>query len=240
MLDNSPKIIVFSVAFWRDAPVKLYNEWLKRVKSAIKYDRLFLAPGSYSDPTVMPDGTEVVQIGIKNTREYSRDWNYFRVGFQTALYHLLLNIKDFDVAIHVQDSVFLYEDLMPYVKEFLKRSEILAAPKFSSEMGCFIETGLMMLKKPAIEKYITSPLRPSLTEDESLNVEEEALLLFKDNWWNFAPEVLTIRTRDDTVTHIKGSPFDLSFDTLLNLPFFMITDDLSNEQINTWFEKNKV
>jgi hypothetical protein len=169
-LVKKPKIVVFSVSFWRDTPPALYDDWKARVEKFIDFDHLFIAPGSYSDPKILPDNPEIIQIGIKNTNSYSRDWNYFRVGFQTALYHLLLNVRDFDVAIHVQNSILLNTDLTSIAKKFMEREETLAAPKMCSEMGCFVETALMMLKRPAIEKYITSPMRASLSKTSSINV----------------------------------------------------------------------
>lgn len=240
MSSKNPKIVVFSVAFWQDEPPTLYANWRARVEKFIDFDRLFIAPGSYSDPKILTDGTEVVQIGIKNTKDYSRDWNYFRVGFQTALYHLLLNIRDFDVAIHVQNSVLLNTDLTSIAKEFMGREETLAAPKICSEMGCFVETALMMLKKPAIEKYVTSPMRASLSNSMAINVEEEALFLFNNDWWNFAPEITTIRQRDDTVVDSGGSPFELPEDVFLDLPFIMAANHVSKANVKKWLEKNKI
>ena len=240
MSAKTPKIVVFSVSFWKDNPPDFYDEWKARVEKFIDFDRLFIAPGSYSDPKILPDNPEIVQIGVKNTKEYSRDWNYFRVGFQTALYHLLLNVRDFDVAIHVQNSVLLNTDLTSIAKEFMEREETLAAPKMCSEMGCFIETALMMLKKPAIEKYITSPMRASLTKAVSINVEEEALYMFNDSWWNFAPEILTMRKRDNTVLDVEGGLFEVPDEDFLNLPFIMASNHVSYNDVYRWLERNKI
>ena len=240
MPSKPPKIVVFSVSFWRDTPPHLYGEWKARVEKFIAFDRLFIVPGSYSDPKILPDKPEVVQIGIKNTKDYSRDWNYFRVGFQTALYHLLLNVKEFDVAIHVQNSILLNMDLTSIAKEFMKREETIAAPKMCSEMGCFIETALMMLKRPAIEKYITSPMRASLSKAPSINVEEEALYMFNDSWWNFAPEVLTARKKDNAVLDADGGLFEVSDEDFLNLPFIMASNHVNETELQKWLEKNKI
>lgn len=237
---KQPKVVVFSVCFWKDQSPKLYPDWKKRVCKYVNHDRLFLAPGSYSDPAILKDDTEIVQIGIPNTNCYGRNWCYWHVGFMTAMYHLLLNVKDFDVAVHVQNSVLLGLDLNSYVLEFCNRSEILAAPKFTSEMGTYVETGLMMLKPEAVKQYAVSPLRPSLSDKNEMNVEEEAFLMFKDGWWNFLPETLTIRKKDDTVTDKGSGPFDLSDEEFLQSQIIMASNHAPAELVEKWIDTHKI
>jgi hypothetical protein len=235
------KIIVFSVNYWNDEPPFLYNQWKNRVKKYINYDEIFIAPGTYSDPKVLNDDIKVVQINLPLTKDYNKNWSYYHSAFLTALYHILLNHPDFDVAVHVQGSVLLNTDLNSYIEQFYNRKEILAAPRLSCEMGCYIETGLMFLKKEAMIKFVTQPLRPSLTTQEVMNVEEEAFYLFHDDWWNFLPEVLTIRKMDTTVieTKIKG-PFDLLDDDFYESPIIMTSGHASIIDIKNWIDKNPI
>jgi hypothetical protein len=66
------------------------------------------------------------------------------------MYPLLLNVKDFDEAVHVQNSVLLGLDLNSYVLEFCNRANSSRA-KVTSEMGPF-ETGLLMQKPEAVKQ----------------------------------------------------------------------------------------
>lgn len=237
-MSNKPKIVVFGVSFWKDEKHWLYDEWKGRINKYIGPDEVFITPGSYSDPSKISDGTPVIQIGIQNTKDYSKNWSYYHVGFLTGIYHLLLNIKEFDIAIHVQDSTLINTDIRPHINEFLSRDEIFAAPKFSSEMGTYVETAFMMMKRPAVEQYATSPMRPSLSDEELLNVEEEAFFMFKDSWWNFLPEVLTIRKIDDTILEDEGSPFDLSEEEFYELPILLASHCKSKKVVSSWISEN--
>lgn len=235
------KTAVFSVNYWEDVEPPEYSCWRKCVDKNINYDYIFTCPGNYCDPKIMENKIEVVQIDIKKTKEYNRDWSYFRVGFLNALYHLMLNIKDFDIAIHVQNNTIINMDLNPIINEFYEREEIIAAPQFLSEGGLMIETALMLLKKEAILKYITSPLRPSLTENETLNVEEEAIRMFFEDWWNFLPNTTSIRKNDFIIFEDLKSPFKLSNDTFLNLPIvFMSSSYVFDDDINEWKKYNNI
>ena len=154
----------------------------------------------------------------------------------TAMYHLLLTIKDFDVAIHVQNSILLNINLNRFIEEFITRTEILAAPKLTSDMGVYIETGLMMLKPDAVKQYVSAPLRPSLSLHPQMNVEEEAFHLFKNSWWNFLPNVLTIRKNDSTIINSGTGPFDLSDEEFLQLPAIMTSHHAPKNQIEQWIK----
>lgn len=218
---------------------KHYTDWLlkehyNRVNKFIENPEIFYAPGSYSDPNECPiKNVDVIQIGIPNTRPYNRDWCYYHVGFMTGIYHALLN-KKWDVLIHVQDRTLLGENLLPIITEFMNRPEILCAPKYSSQIGTFIETGLMMLKPQAAKIYATQHLRVSLSSTAQLNVEEEAYQLFEDNWWNAWPEISTIRQLD--VIPEKSSAFKLSEKTFLNLPFIAAGKHSDKDLTNKWID----
>jgi len=239
-MSNKQKIAVFAVSFWKDSPHPLFNFWKERVDKFINFSDIFLCPGSYSNPSVMNNQIDVVQLGIKNTLPYNKNWSYYHVGFLTGIYNTLINIKDFDALIHIQDSVLLNLDLNGIVSEFMERGEILAAPKFTSDMGCFIETGLMIMKRPAVERYATSHLRPSLTTNETMNVEEEAFYMFKDEWWNFLPEITTIRKRDFTVSETGNGIFELSDEEFISSPVIMTSGYTTDEENKLWLEKNKI
>jgi hypothetical protein len=242
-MSNKIKTAVFSVSFWKDEKHPYYDDWRKCVDKNINYDYLFTCPGSYSDPKIMENEIDVIQIGVENDLPYSRDWNYWHVGFRTALVHLLLNIKDFDIAIHVQDSLLLNMNLDSYIQEFYERDDILASPQYLSEGGLSIETSFMMLKKEAIKKYINSPLRPSLSKQQVINVEEEAFYMFKDKWWNFIPEVPTIRKNDFILLEpTQGeSPFKLTEETFLNLPLISTSTSFTKEEdVKKWKEFNNI
>ena len=241
MTIEKPKIAGFGLAYWEDKPQKTYPEWKKRILKYSGCDSFFLAPGSYCDPEKLGDPDfPVVQIGLKLTKDYSRDWSYAHVGMMAGFYHLLLNIKDFDVAVHVQNTVFLGMDLAPVIEEFMERDEIFASPKFTSEMGCYIETGLMLLKKEAVIKYVTSPTRPSLSEEKTMNVEQEAFTLFHDSWWNFLPEIPTLRKTDTTVYENGGGPFSLSEEDFLNLPVVLTSHYVTLDELQKWSEVHPI
>lgn len=235
------KVIVFSVTYWNDKPPFLYNQWKNRVNKFINYDEIFLTSGTYSDPNILNDDIKVVQINLPFTENYNKNWSYYHSGFLTALYNILINHSDFDVAVHVQGSVLLNKNLNDYIKEFYERDEILAAPKLLVDMGSYIETSLMFLKRDALIKFVTEPLRPSLSKNEVINVEEEAFYLFHDKWWNFLPEVTTIRKIDTTAVETKTDGlFDLKDDVFYNCPAIMTNNHATSFQIKEWIDKNPI
>jgi hypothetical protein len=235
------KTVVFSVAYWGEDRPKRFIPWLKCINKYINYDDIFVSCGSYSNPSKMYDLTqyglspiEIIQLGIKNTKPYSKNWCYFYVGFMSAIYHSLLT-KDFDVLIHVQNRTFLGMDLNPVIEEFKKRKEILASPKFSSQIGTSIETGLMLMKREAVESYATSNLRCALSDYEQMNVEEEAFKMFGNSWWNFLPEFPTTRKRDATYDYDE-TPFNLPDEMFYELPIISGPPHCSVEQFDKWMK----
>lgn len=228
------KTVVFSVSFWGENTPERFIPWYKCLNKHLKYDDLYLTCGSYSNPDKLPIPLEVAQIGIKNTKQYSKNWSYYYVGFLSGMYHALLS-KDFDVLIHVQNRTFLGMNLNPIVEEFYNRSELIAAPKLTSQIGSMIDTGLMLMKKETAQKYVTSNLRPALSDEEQMNVEEEAYYIFGDSWWNFMPEYPSTRKYDKTYEYDE-SPFYLSDELFYDLPIIAGPKHCSEEEFDKWMK----
>lgn len=235
------KIQTFGVTYWSKQSndykltYDMLNEHHNRIQKYISSTQMFYAPGSYSNPYDCPvKNVDVIQIGIENTKPYSRDWNYFHVGFMTGIYHALLN-TDFDVLVHVQDRTLIGINLLPIISEFMSRKEIICAPKYTSLGGTSLETGLMIMKPEAVKIYATQHKRISLSDDPQMNVEEEAFGLFWDKWWNPWPHVSTIRQYD--VIRDAYNAFNLDESHFLQLPFIAAgakhcDKDLQNKWIN--------
>jgi len=240
-------IIVFGITNW-DSPQEVSNketqlkEWHQRIKKFIPgVSKIFLTTGTYSDPKLCPLDCPMYQVPFIKTEPYSKNRNYFRHGFMTAIWHTLFHEPNVDLLIHCQTRNLIGEDLTPYINEFLKKEEILMAPKFSSLMGCSIDVSLMFLKPPAILFYSIGGYRQSLdTRKRVLNCEEEAFLMFKNSWYNPWDKILTIKQLDSSFLD-NQTPFKIQDKNyFLSLPFIASQPPhCEKEYSEIWKKRNR-
>jgi len=243
------KLIVFGVTHWnskKDVNEQKNHliEWYTRVKKYVPYSEIFLTAGTYSDPAFNPLRIPIINNGIKYTQEYCIEWNYFRNGFMTGIWHAALNL-DFDVLCHIQCRNLIGEDLTQYFEDFYKRDESIMAPQWnSSKRGTCIEVSLMAMKKPAIEKYLAGGLRPSLSPyGPLLNTEEEAFHLFdKGEWYNPFYWIKSIRKRDPDKWNAgrKYSQWDVKMEDFIKLPFVASSIHCSKEELEEWKKEHPI
>jgi len=260
------KIVVFGVTHWDDEKdlnspsCPIHNkratliEWYNRVFSFIPNpEKVFLAAGTYSDPKLNPLPLELIQIGFKKYIRYSRQNNYFRLGFMTGIWKGLLDYPDFDLLIHVQCTRYLGRDFTPWLNEFMKREEQLMAFSLTSEPPVYsdgeiykaIDVGFMAMKKPAALMYAATGLRQCCERVvDALNCEEEAFNMFEGSWWNPYPEMPTMRQRD--LAHEEGglveegsSKFEITdIDYYKSLPIIANGKHFTGEFAQAWVDAN--
>ena len=231
-----PKTQVFGVCYWENEKPAYLEDWYARINKFLPNQGVYLCPGCWSDPKLCPIPVPVIQYGLKKSEDYSRNWCYYYSGFMTGIYHALLNL-DFELLVHVQDRTLIGIDLTDIIQEFMERDEILCAPKYTGQIGVGIETGFMMMKKEAVMRYATSNMRCALSEYDQINVEDEALYMFDDDWWNPFPSIHTIREFDGTFV-FKKTPFNLSQKKTINLPILAAgKHSLKREQV-LWQQKH--
>ena len=238
------KIVVYGVVHWNDKKHAKEQkdhivEWYQRCKKFIPLSDLFLSAGTYSDPKYNPLSIPIVNNGIKYTREYCIEWNYFRNGFMTGIWHAALNL-DYDILFHVQCRNLIGDNLTSYLIDFWSREEIIMAPQWkASRFGICVENSFMAMKKPAVESYLAGGLRPSLaTFNPVLNTEQEAFHLFNEggNWYNPFHWITSIRKRDPDKWNAgrRNSQYDVSMVDFLKLPFIATNRHCSEVEKNDW------
>lgn len=264
------KIVVFGVTHWDNEEEFLPScsncnkgtmliEWYNRVFNFIPNPhKVFLAAGSESNPALNPLPIDLYQIYFKKIFPYSNQNLYFRLGFMTGIWKALLDFPDFDLLIHVQCARYLGKDLTPYLKEFLQRDEQVMAfnlksqiPEVAGEQTWEVmDVGFMAMKKPAALMYAATGYRQSCDPNANvIAVEDEALLMFKDSWWNPFPEIPTIRQRDlayETLCNesfidynVGESRFEVTdIEYFKTLPIIANGKHVTKEFLDAWLEAN--
>lgn len=246
---------MFGVGNWddkddADRQQDLLREWQVRGEAFINPEYFFISPGSYSPPEYNPTTLPIHQIQFYRPWEYSRQNNYYRLGFQSGLYRSLQDFPDADLIIHYQCSRLIGRDLRSLLEEFMEREEQLLAPSFVS--GCLepsLDVGFMAMKPRAANFLVATGLRQNCDPDPNvMNCEEEVHTLLKDSWWNPWPEMTTTRQLDFP-TRISNMelgtnfiPYDIeSIDEYGNLPIIAIfLKHCSQTFYDYWLKKNPV
>ena len=243
------KLLVYGVGNWdsqEQAEILKpeYNEWLDRVRAFLGDPEIFLSAGSYSDPKFNPLNIELVQLNIPKTKNVDVNWNYFRVGFMTGIYHALFN-PGWDLLVHCQCRTLIGKDIIPILNDFLKTSDLICAPKWTASHGISVEVGFMAMKPDAVKKYATSALRQSLTEaniesDNELNVEKECYKMFMNSWYDPFPEIFSTRKRS-AGWHIDGDrDFELDINEFLRSTIIAGTKHCSKAELKLWCKEHPV
>lgn len=233
------KILVFGVTNWHsqhqaDYLKKSLEEWRNRVRYFCGDPELFISTGTYSDPAFSPLNVELVQNGIPKTFPYSKNWNYFRNGFITGLWHSILN-KKFDVLVHVQCRTFLGIDLIQPLHRFMDSSKQIMAPRYVSKtrgIDNSVEVGMMAMKPDAVRIFTTFSNRPSFSQREQPNCETEAYNLFEKEWYNPFPEINSCRKRESGIG--KDSVDDLTMEEFMKLPLIAAQKHADENDIIAW------
>ncbi len=233
------KILVYGVTNWDSKAQADYlkpslEEWRNRVRYFCNDPELFMASGTYSDPTHNPLNIHLVQNGVTKTRPYCKNWNYFRNGFITGCWEALIN-REFDILVHVQCRTFLGTDMISNLHRFNDSNKQIMAPRYVSKTRNItnsVEIGCMAMKPDAVRLFTSFGLRPSLSPFEQKNCETETLDLFGDSWYNMYPEISTTRKRESSFG--KDSDDDLSKDEFMKLPIIAAQKHASKEDIQEW------
>lgn len=245
-------ILVYGVHHWGDNPLPKkelahLKEWKERIYHYIPGAQIFIATGNYSDPQKSPHpaNVKIVQNDLPFLDKYSIQVNYFRNGLTTGIWHALLNEKQWDILLHIQPRVLLGTSMLSYLETFLKNDTYqVIAPCHHCSYGTEIEISFFGMKRAAAQKLVTAGLRQSIEQKNTVSTiscEQEALLLFKDQWYNPWPEVLTTRQLDfySMLKHIEPtcSLFtELDLETFKKLPLVSCGKHALVEYIQEWRE----
>ncbi len=248
-------VIVYGVHHWSNEPQTLEHinscqEWYNRIIKFIpNVNKVIIATGNLCNPefSPFPKEVQIVQNNIPYTQEYTRDYNYFRNGFMTGIWHSLLNEKNWDILFHIQGRVLIGEPLGDFLEFFNKSNYLVMAPKFTQFIGTSIEISIFAMKLDAVRKYATSTVRASFNVYglPDLNCEEEAYVMFNDSWYNPWKSLLTTRQIDTFVDDegcigegMEYSPFAiLNPQHIIKLPFISTGEKhITNESLKLWKE----
>jgi len=243
-------ILVFCISHWTDQKhsniVKPHLlEWQKRIDFYLDNPIKFLSMGSYSNPEYNPTSIPIIQNGMKyNVKEDSHFWRY---GLFAGFNYALLNKEklNWDIVIYAHYSLLLGFDLMPYLYDFMKRPESICAPTMNSNWGSFLDTAFMIMKEEAIVKWITesSIYTPHTNKQQKILSEEEATILFEDDWYNPFTNISTLHKylfpHKGTITKMEKK-FMLSLTDFLELPMILGLNFCEPYELNLWLEKHKL
>ena len=143
-------------------------------------------------------------------------------------------------------SVLLGKDIKPYLNEFANRPESFMSPQFTTPRGTYIETGMMFMKPSAVKKWI---LNGSVKEYKHngiyLTIEQEATLIFNDDWFNPFDDITTIRrdsinTKHDGTNNFLGN-YVLTDECFIDLPFiFSLPKHCPPYLVDEWKRKHPI
>ena len=234
------KIKVYGVTNWdnKEQVDPNLKEWYERTNAYIKYDDIFLTTGTYSDPQYNPLPIPLIQNGLQKTRPYGKGWSYFRNGFVTGLWYCIFQ-DNCDILIHNQTRMLIGEDMNQHIEDFYNSDKLIMAPRFTNIACTAVEVGFLCMKREAVIKIVSQPLRPSLCEtDDIMNNEDEIYYLFKDSWYDPFFNIRTTRKRD--WNYPLESPFHLEMDEFLDLPIVSGGHHCSEDELNLWKEKHPI
>jgi len=227
--------LVLTTNSWGHQKPDNYYLWRDCLTDNIDYHSIVAATTHFSDPEVMfAEFDEILQFEMDEKILKDGQTNYIRIAILNGFYQYSLNY-DIDLLIHVNENVYLNEDINPYIDEFMERDELIAAPHVLTESGKLLEAAFFMIKSDGIKKFIMETMCPSVSDKPTLSIEKEFKEIFKDSWWNFLPHIPTIRYYDLTMSDRLDSPFTLMEKDFLNLPIIY-----SSSFVKQWSEHNDI
>lgn len=152
-----------------------------------------------------PSGFKTVCAGIRHERHYHcRDWSYFVANLQYGLWYAGHEYPDYDLCVALQSDCILGARLQVVADEFMRRPEVLAAPRWTSGSP---DTHCLMIKPEAAQDLLYSlpfTALPRVTGRNTFYPEHAIRALFDGRYWNPWPDCPTIRQEYGTPELYRG------------------------------------
>src|SRR2546423_364617 len=163
------RIIAFTTAHWNSVeefealwnPNSIFglSQWWDRVRMYFDPEEVFIACGTWSDPECCP--LRVVNSGVELTKSYDPRWWAYAGCAQTAAHAYLLNRKDWDLAVELdQDCLVGAVDFDGLLREFMGRPELLVTPNWLGKPG----GPFLAFKRDGVARWLHQRRRANLIE----------------------------------------------------------------------------
>lgn len=246
---------MFGVDYWdtkeqAESKKDLLREWQKRGEKFIKPRYFFISPGSFSPEEYNPTTLPIHQIKMFRPKQYSNQYNYWRLGFRAGLTRALQDFHDCDAIIHYQGTKLISERVAEKIHEFLEMStKSVMAMQWSS--GAFkepiIDVGFMVMKPHAARYMLTTGYRQTLDIDEEcITVDEEIHKQVSDCWYNPWQNIPTSRQIDCPAYTalqygLKCAPRDITnINKFVKLPIISTGKHATEEFVQEWIKHNSL
>lgn len=220
------RLWLFAMSYWHDKTmadahkkIGLFSlpEWKERVERLFQPDHIFLASGTYSDPSFNPINCPVVNAGVTwdlPAGGYHR--NYAKCAFTAAMAYALNKRNEWDLLIHLDNDCFLGSiDLDWLIREFWKRPEIICCAGTNCSAPSNPEGPLTLWKAEGAARLLHYRQSPNLLDsDESSNLawDQECGYIYRNGrWWNPWPDV-------KDVVHVGDDATRAGWDEMLTWP----------------------
>ena len=152
-----------------------------------------------------PAGFKTVCAGIRHERPYHcRDWSYFVANLQYGLWYAGHEYPDYDLCVALQSDCILGARLQTVADEFMRRPEVIAAPRWTSGSP---DTHCLLIKPAAAQDLLYSlpfTALPKVTGHNVFYPEHAIRALFDGRYWNPWPDCPTIRQEYGTPELYRG------------------------------------
>lgn len=221
------KSVIFTVINWDNSTEadRLHNqleEWKCRSDFSFNPIKTFLVAGSYSDPKYNPTNLELIQTYIDKQFFPDQPINYWKCGLMTGLHYCMLMKQslDWDLIIYHHYSVLTSKKMDIILNNFSHQEKQICSPQSLTVNGSLIDTGMMIMKLGAVQKWIlNSSSSFKFINNHRLSVEEEATVIFKNEWYNPFTNIVTMHkiepNTDNTNILEFNSRFNLSTENFL-------------------------
>lgn len=193
-------VSVFCTTFWDNyqerAEAKRVEllDWSQRVSKHLPDAFKFLSTGCCDDLSLNPTKLPCINSGAPKTKAYDVwNWSYFLCAFESALWFSWHNLPMAEVLIGWESNCWVNRqtNIQKLLDEFEARKDLIMAPQYHGSP----DFNFIAMKRGAIPKFQHHRRRGNLVEsDKKAQLAEiEMGEIFKNDWWNPWPEVLSIR-----------------------------------------------
>jgi len=193
-------VSVFCTTFWDNSPEKAelkrpeLDYWTQRVKKALPDAFQFLSTGCCDNLELNPTKLPCINSGAEKTKAYDVwNWSYFLCAFESALWFAWHNLRESEILIGWESNCWLNRqtNAIKLLDEFRANNASIMAPQYHGSP----DFNFIAMKRSAIPKFQHHRRRGNLIESEAKAelAEIEMGEIFKRDWWNPWPEIVSIR-----------------------------------------------
>lgn len=249
------KIVLFTIVNWdcqeeADQLKPILEDWNIRSSRYFKPSYKYIIAGSWSNPIYNPlPEITLLQSGFEKQFFPKIPINYWKCGLMCALHHFLSMSNSWDIVVYYHYCLLTSIDFTKICDTFKNSQKSMCAINRVTPYGTVMDTGLMIMKKSAVQKWILqSSAGFSYTKSGTqMTTEEEAQNIFEGDIYNPFPEIISMHHYQSGSHKINSeenpfnSRFDLSQEEFINNPIiFGYKHHCCENDVNEWKRKHPV